>query len=125
MRSLIESITTRSPDRSWTVRDLIGFGPVGGRGAFIVGSPSTVADELQAWVRDADVDGFNLMRLVVPESLEAIVDLLVPELQNRGVFKTEYAEGPLRQKLFGHARLPDRHPAARHRFAAGVAAAAE
>jgi FMN-dependent oxidoreductase (nitrilotriacetate monooxygenase family) len=125
MRSLIEAITTRSPERSWTVRDLIGFGQVGGRGAFIVGSPTTVADELQAWVRDADIDGFNLMRLVVPESLDAVVDLLVPELQNRGAFKTKYAEGPLRQKLFGHARLPDRHPAARHRWASGVSEAAE
>ncbi len=62
MRSLIEAITTRSPDRRWTVRDLVHFGPVGGRGAFITGSPTTVADELQAWVEQADVDGFNLVR---------------------------------------------------------------
>jgi long-chain alkane monooxygenase len=115
-RSMVEAITSRSPDRRWTVRDLVGFGQVGGRGAFIVGSPTTVADELQSWVDEADVDGFNLVRVVVPENLEAIVDLLVPELQSRGVFKTEYAPGPLRQKLFGDPRLPDRHPAARFRF---------
>ena len=124
MRSLIEAITTHSPDRRWTVRDMVRFGQVGGRGAFITGSPSTVADELQAWVDEADVDGFNLVRTVVPEGLEAIVDLLVPELQSRGVFKTEYAPGPLRQKLFGAARLPGRHPAARHRFPAEQAARA-
>jgi alkanesulfonate monooxygenase SsuD/methylene tetrahydromethanopterin reductase-like flavin-dependent oxidoreductase (luciferase family) len=124
MRSLIESITTRSPDRRWTVRDLVNFGQVGGRGAFIVGSPMTVADELQAWVREADVDGFNLTRVVVPESLEAVVDLLVPELQSRGAFKTQYAPGPLRQKIFGDPRLPARHPAARHRFAAASQARA-
>jgi long-chain alkane monooxygenase len=116
MRSLIEAITTRSPDRRWTVRDLVNFGQVGGRGAFIVGSPTTVADEIQRWVKEADVDGFNLTRVVVPETLEAVVDLLVPELQSRGVFKTEYAPGPLRQKIFGQPRLPARHPAARHRF---------
>jgi FMN-dependent oxidoreductase (nitrilotriacetate monooxygenase family) len=115
MRSLIESITIRSPDRKWTVRDLVRFGPVGGRGAFIVGSATTVADELQARVEQSDVDGFNLTRIVVPDSLEAVVDLLVPELQNREAFKTAYAPGPLRQKIFGHPRLPDRHPAARHR----------
>jgi FMN-dependent oxidoreductase (nitrilotriacetate monooxygenase family) len=126
MRSLIESITTRSPDRRWTVRDLVGFGQVGGRGAFVVGSPTTVADELQAWVQEADVDGFNLTRVVVPESLEAVVDLLVPELQSRGAFKTQYAEGPLRQKIFGHSRLPARHPAAQYRFTdAAEARAAE
>jgi FMN-dependent oxidoreductase (nitrilotriacetate monooxygenase family) len=115
MRSLIEAITTRSPDRRWTVRDLVRFGPVGGRGAFSVGSAKTVADELQAWVEQSDVDGFNLTRIVVPDSLEAVVDLLVPELQDRQAFKTAYAPGPLRQKIFGHPRLPDRHPAARHR----------
>jgi FMN-dependent oxidoreductase (nitrilotriacetate monooxygenase family) len=125
MRSLIEAITTRSPDRVWTVRDLVGFDQVGGRGAFIVGSPTTVADTLQAWVEEADIDGFNLARLVMPESLEAIVDLLVPELQSRGLFKTAYAEGPLRQKLFGAPRLPDRHPAARHRFDRAEPLAAE
>ncbi len=54
----------------------------------------------------------------MPESLEAVVDLLVPELQSRGVFKTDYAAGPLRQKIFGAPRLPDRHPAAKHRFPA-------
>jgi FMN-dependent oxidoreductase (nitrilotriacetate monooxygenase family) len=118
MRSLIEAITTHSPDRRWTVRDMVRFGQVGGRGAFITGSPATVADELQAWVDEADVDGFNLVRTVAPEGLEAIVDLLVPELQSRGVFKTEYAPGPLRQKLFGAPRLPERHPAARHRLPA-------
>jgi FMN-dependent oxidoreductase (nitrilotriacetate monooxygenase family) len=116
MRSLIEAITTRSPDRQWTVRDLVDFGQVGGRGAFIIGSPTTVADELQDWVAQADVDGFNLTRIVVPDSLEAVVDLLVPELQSRGAFKTAYAPGPLRQKLFGQPRLPHRHPAARHRY---------
>lgn len=123
-RSMVEAITSRSPNRRWTVRDLVGFGQVGGRGAFIVGSPATVADELRSWVDEADVDGFNLVRLVVPESLEAIVDLLVPELQSRGVFKADYAPGPLRQKLSGHPRLPGRHPAARFRFD-GDARAAE
>jgi long-chain alkane monooxygenase len=42
----------------------------------------------------------------------------VPILQERGVYKHQYARGPLRQKLFGHARLPDTHPAATHRHPA-------
>lgn len=118
MRSLIEAITTRSPDRAWTVRDLARFDQVGGRGAFLVGSPATVADDIRSWVEETDIDGFNLVRLVEPENLEAIVDLLVPELQSRGLFKTEYVPGPLRQKLTGRARLPDSHPAAALRFPA-------
>jgi FMN-dependent oxidoreductase (nitrilotriacetate monooxygenase family) len=113
MQSLVENYTTRA-DRPLRVRDLAGFDPVGARTAFIVGSPVDVADELQGWVRDADVDGFNLARVVVPETLNAFVDLVVPELQSRGVFKTEYREGPLREKLFpgNGGRLPDTHPAA-------------
>jgi FMN-dependent oxidoreductase (nitrilotriacetate monooxygenase family) len=117
IRSVIEAITIRSPERVWTVRDLVEFDVVGGRGAFLVGSPSEVADELASWVEETDIDGFNLARVVIPEGLEAIVDLLVPELQSRGIFKTGYREGPFREKLFGpgHARLPNDHPGARYR----------
>ena len=46
-----------------------------------------------------------------------IVDLLVPELQRRGRYKRRYAEGTLRDKLFGHARLDASHPATRYRWA--------
>ena len=59
----------------------------------IVGSPGRVADELQAWVDEADVDGFNLSRTVMPECVEDFVHLVVPELQSRGVMKREYAPG--------------------------------
>ena len=50
------------------------------------------------------------------ESFADIVNLLVPELQRRGVYQTEYSEGTLRQKLFGRSpRLPEEHPAAFYR----------
>ena len=52
-----------------------------------------VADELQAWVDEADVDGFNLSRTVIPECVEDFVALVVPELQSRGVMKRGYAAG--------------------------------
>jgi hypothetical protein len=44
---------------------------------------------------------------------------VVPRLQERGAFKTSYAPGSLRGKLFGHDRLPASHPVARHRMDAG------
>ena len=70
------------------------------------------------WVAEADVDGFNLSRTVIPECLEDFIDLIVPELQNRGAFKTSYALGTYREKLFGAGdRLPADHPAARERWA--------
>jgi len=54
---------------------------------------------------------------VTPETFVDFVNLIVPELQARGVYKTEYDPGTLRQKLYGwgRARLPDSHPAAKVR----------
>ena len=62
--------------------------------------------------------GFNLSRTVMPECVEDFVSLVVPELQERGLYKTAYAPGTLRDKLYGpgRAHLPAAHPAARVRI---------
>jgi FMN-dependent oxidoreductase (nitrilotriacetate monooxygenase family) len=113
--SAIEAITSLSTE-PWTLRRLIGQMGLGSRNAPIVGSAYEVADELIAWVEETGIDGFNLSRIVTPESLEDFVDLVVPLLQDRGVYKRDYAQGTLREKLFGDARLPETHPAASHRW---------
>ena len=116
LRSNLEAITVRS-STEWTPRKLLNVMVLGSRQAPIVGSPSSVADALMAWVDEADVDGFNLSRTVIPECVQDFVSLVVPELQSRGAMKTAYAPGTLRQKLFGpeRARLAPSHPAARFR----------
>ena len=69
--------------------------------------------------RNAELDGFNLQRSGEPDHLADFIELVVPELQNRGIYKRAYREGTFRQKLFGKGdRLPSRHPAARYRPAA-------
>jgi FMN-dependent oxidoreductase (nitrilotriacetate monooxygenase family) len=115
LRSNLEAITVRSVGNEWTLRKLMQMMVLGSRQAPIVGSPTQVADLLQAWVDEADVDGFNLSRTVVPECVEDFVALVVPELQSRGVMKSQYEPGTLRRKLFGHDRLAASHPAARFR----------
>jgi long-chain alkane monooxygenase len=111
IRSNAEAIAN-SLGPGWTKRKLIDRFVLGSRQAPIVGSPEQVADELIAWVEEGDVDGFNLARTVVPECLDAFIALVVPVLQERGVFKREYAAGTYRQKLFGNGdRLPETHPA--------------
>jgi FMN-dependent oxidoreductase (nitrilotriacetate monooxygenase family) len=86
---------------------------LGSRQPPIVGSAAEVADALIAWVDEADVDGFNLSRTVMPECIEDVVDLLVPVLQARGRYKRAYAPGTYREKLFGAGpRLAAPHPAA-------------
>ena len=116
-RTALENITRADPDRSWTVREVAEHVSIGGIGPVVVGSPPTVADQLEAWIDDTGLDGFNLTFAVRPETFVTIVDLLVPELQRRGRYKRRYAEGTLRDKLFGHARLDASHPATRYRWA--------
>ena len=68
-------------------------------------------------MEETGIDGFNLAYAVTPETFVDFVDLIVPELQARGVYKTTYAPGTLREKLYGagRARLPASHPAAKVR----------
>lgn len=118
-QSNVESITTRAAS-VWTKRKLIDSFILGSRQPPIVGGPATVADALQSWVEEADVDGFNLSRTVTPECVEDIVDFVVPELQARGLYKTAYRAGTLRDKLFGHPRLPGTHRGAQARVGVSI-----
>ncbi len=116
IQSTLENLTLRSRE-PLKVRDLASLSRTGARSPFIVGSPVEVADEIISWIEDTDIDGFNLIRLVAPETLEAFVRLVVPELQSRGVYKSAYADGTLREKLFpGRGpRLAASHPGAAFR----------
>ena len=110
IRGAIGQFAPRSGGRSWTVRQVAEYLGVGGPGPVVVGSPGRVADELERWIDETDADGFNLTRVVTPESYDDIVDLVVPELQRRGRYKTAYAPGTYRDKLFGRGRwLPESH----------------
>jgi hypothetical protein len=76
----------------------------------LVGSASEVADQLEQWLEQTGIDGFNLTYAVQPDDLAHVVELLVPELQRRGRYPTAYTDGTLRHKLFGHGdRLPEEH----------------
>ncbi|AIO70092.1 LLM class flavin-dependent oxidoreductase [Burkholderia oklahomensis] len=118
IQSAVDAISKKSTSGAWTVRRMLEQMSIGGRYHPVVGSPSQVADELAAWIDETGVDGFNVTRTVMPESFEDFVDWVVPELQNRGLYKEDYDCAPtLRAKLFGGSgRLPDWHAGARHRF---------
>lgn len=99
-----------------TVREWADTLTVGGAGELLIGSPQTVADKLQHWFEVSGIDGFNLAYTVMPESVDNFVDMVVPELQKRGIYKTAYTNGTMRHKLFGEgARVSASHPAARYR----------
>lgn len=117
-RSALEIFTRADPTRTWTPREVARYLTIGGIGPVVAGSPATVADELEAWVDETGIDGFNLAYAVAPGTFADFVELVVPELQRRGRVPTGYGPGrTLRENLVGtptpHVR--DDHPAARHR----------
>lgn len=82
-----------------TIRELYEF-IAGARGhREIVGTPEQIADQLQEWFENGAADGFNVMAPTFPEGLKDIVDLVIPELQRRGIFRTEYEGTTLRENL--------------------------
>lgn len=92
-----------------------GFGPMP------VGTPEMVADVMESWVNEADIDGFNIAYVSNPESYEDLVELLVPVLQERGLMWEDYTVpgGTYRENLLGtpgQSGVPDGHPAASFKY---------
>ena len=82
-----------------TVRELA-IRMAGARGKnVIVGSPKTIADMMETWLEEGAADGFNIMPSHLPGGLRDFVELVVPELQRRGIFRKEYEGRTLRENL--------------------------
>ncbi|WP_210479528.1 LLM class flavin-dependent oxidoreductase [Naasia sp. SYSU D00948] len=108
--------------KEFTVRDIGRHGSIGGLGPTIVGSGTQIADQLQEWVEETDVDGFNLAYAITPGTWEDVIEHVIPVLRERGVYPTEYTPGTLRHKLHGRGdRLPEEHKGAGYRIGAQVA----
>ncbi|QYB02369.1 LLM class flavin-dependent oxidoreductase [Rhodococcus sp. USK10] len=102
-KSRYQLVKDLAADGSLTVRQLIGL-LGGGRGhRTFAGTPEQVADELQTWFEQGAADGFNIMPPYLPGGLDDFVDRVVPILQQRGLFRTEYTATTLR----GHYGLAD------------------
>ena len=125
-RSALAIFTIADPTREWTPRDIAEYVGIGGIGPVIVGSPETVADELERWIDVGGVDGFNLAYVVTPGTFEDFVDLVVPELRRRGRIEDAQDGATLRERLSGDATVPEWHPAHAYRGAyAGRRSAAD
>ena len=82
-----------------TIRDLYRR-VAGARGHYeIIGTPTEIVDMMEQWVSKGACDGFNIMPPVFPSSLQEFIDLVVPELQRRGLYRTEYSGTTLRDNL--------------------------
>lgn len=124
VRSLLDQFTVTSPDvPAWTPRVIAEKASIGGLGPVAVGSPTTVADELERWVKEADVDGFNIGYVTTPGSFEDVVDLLVPELRKRGIYaevdeQNKDETWTAREKVYGRgqAKLRSDHVGSGYRY---------
>jgi long-chain alkane monooxygenase len=89
-----------------------------GRPFSAAGTPKVIVDEMERWIDEADVDGFNVVQYLTPGTALDVAELIIPELRRRGLFRTSYADGEtLRERMLGagRPRLPDNHPGARFR----------
>ncbi|CAL9615698.1 Dimethyl-sulfide monooxygenase [Streptomyces sp. enrichment culture] len=117
VQSLIDMFSKADPDRKWTAREVAMFLGIGGTGSTIVGSPQTVAAEIQRWRDEAGIDGINLSYASKPGGWQQFIELALPELRSRGLVAAPREEGQepltLRERLYGpgHAHTGDRHPA--------------
>ncbi|MFF3504513.1 NtaA/DmoA family FMN-dependent monooxygenase [Streptomyces sp. NPDC003247] len=95
--ALIRKWRELATERGLSIRQLV-LEVAPGHPSF-VGTPSAVADEWTRYVTTRAVDGFNIVPHLLPSSVTDIVDKLVPELQSRGVYRTEYRGTTLRDHL--------------------------
>jgi FMN-dependent oxidoreductase (nitrilotriacetate monooxygenase family) len=121
----IQSLAETFGDGNWTLRDIVDRLALAADGPVAVGSGVEVADQIQEWIAATDADGLNLWHVITPGTYADFAEHVVPELQRRGVYRTAYEPGTLRQKLFGRGpRLPDSHRGARYRRIPELRAAA-
>ncbi len=98
-RSRVELLKKVADENNFTIRQLYQH-IAGARGQReLVGTPEQIADDLQLWLETGAADGFNILPSHFPDGLQDVVDLLIPELQRRGLFRTEYEGNTLREHL--------------------------
>lgn len=112
IQTVLDLFTKLDSSREWTPADIADHMSIGGVEPVLVGSPETVADEIERWIDEGDLDGINLSYAVTPHDIEAFVDTVVPELQKRGRVWKDYEGSTLREYLAGdgNRRLSSNHP---------------
>ncbi|MBP1996351.1 LLM class flavin-dependent oxidoreductase [Paenibacillus eucommiae] len=107
---IIESFRRSDPNKKWSSEQLANFFAFG-TSSLTIGSPGQIADVMESFVAETGVDGFNIGHIIQPGTLNEFVELVIPELQSRGLVQTEYREGTYREKIFGEGPyLSKDHP---------------
>ena len=111
MLSVARNATFVDPHPDLTVGEVLDAIAENANGVKYIGTGPQIADEMEALL-ETGIDGFNIVTSPHPTGFERFVDHVVPELQRRGLFRTEYEESTLRERYLGpgQIRLPDTHP---------------
>ncbi|KAI9733926.1 MAG: hypothetical protein M1834_002581 [Cirrosporium novae-zelandiae] len=120
IHSALDNLTATSKSiPKWTPRVIAQKSAIGGLGPVGVGTPATIADELESWVNEAGLDGFNIAHVTTPGTFEDVVELLIPELHRRDIYPLESQHGlTAREKVygFGQARLRPDHIGSKYKY---------
>jgi alkanesulfonate monooxygenase len=102
----IDDVGTRSGQmldlakrENWTLRQLYQHFAAARGHMVLIGTPVMVADTMQKWFEEGACDGFNVIPSMFPDEFDSFVDLVVPELQRRSLFRTKYEGNTLRERL--------------------------
>ncbi|AQU79535.1 monooxygenase [Planococcus faecalis] len=93
--TILEIINDTQP----TVKELLGYLNAGGGHFTLIGTPKEIVDQMAVWLEAGMADGFNLMPPTLPGSLEDFVELIVPEMQKREIFRKQYDGHTFREHL--------------------------
>ena len=99
VRSIAYNLWHKAQRENLTIRQLYLAMSAGSAGLLLVGTPTDIADRLEEWIVEEGADGFNLTPTHLPAGIEDFVEFVVPELQRRGIFRTEYEGTTLRENL--------------------------
>jgi alkanesulfonate monooxygenase len=98
-KSRLQLVSSQAQRENLTIRELY-LAVAGARGhRTILGTPAQIADQLEEWFVGGAADGFNIMPPFLPGGLEEFVELVIPELQRRDLFRSEYEGTTLRENL--------------------------
>jgi FMN-dependent oxidoreductase (nitrilotriacetate monooxygenase family) len=103
LASISQNLLSLARRDNLSIRQLYNVIAAGGAGRYIVGTPEEIVDDLQLWFENGAADGFNICPAILPTGMDDVAQFIVPELQRRGLFRTEYEGTTLRANL----GLPD------------------
>ncbi|MBO1222366.1 LLM class flavin-dependent oxidoreductase [Staphylococcus nepalensis] len=107
------NIYTKDPNYKWTLREAVKNHGLGNGTVKFIGTKEQVANQFETWAIEGGAAGFNIAQSYSPGTFEEFVDEVIPELQKRGLYRTEYEGSTLREHMFGkgHKTIKENHPA--------------